>query len=254
MSPDTHVSVIIPVYNGARFLAEAIESVLVQKAASCEIIVVDDGSTDDSKAVALGCGGSVTYHYQPNAGVAAARNAGLTHARNAIIGFIDQDDRWAADKLAVMLPILATDPSLDAIYGLTIQSVLRPDPTGKNVENEGKPHFNWLLGAALFRRRVFEQIGRFDETVRYYTDDTDFFLRLRESGLRIHYTEQVALYYRLHGDNTSLKMPTARRLFFVEALKRSLDRRRRANEMTLSPLPEFARSAAKEPEPNDSGE
>ncbi len=254
MSPDTHVSVIIPVYNGARFLAEAIQSLLDQQAGRCEIIVVDDGSTDDSKAVALGYAAAVTYHYQPNAGVAAARNAGLAQARNAIVGFLDQDDRWAADKLALMLPVFATEPAPDAIYGLTIQTVLRPDPSGEIVEIEGDPHFNWLLGSALFRRRVFEQVGHFDETVRYYADDTDFFLRLRESGLRIDYTEQVALYYRLHGDNTSLKMPTARRMFFVEALKRSLDRRRRANEMTLSPLPEFTRPGAKEPEPNDCGE
>jgi glycosyltransferase involved in cell wall biosynthesis len=245
MSTDTRISVIIPVHNGERFLSHAIQSVLDQRIASCEIIVVDDGSTDNSKVVAQRYPGAVTYHYQPHAGVAAARNAGLARARNAIVGFLDQDDRWAPDKLAVMLPVFATDRTLDAIYGLTIQTVLRPDPTGKMVEIEGDPHFNWVVGSALFRRRVFERVGNFDETVRYYTDDTDFFLRLRESGLRIHYTEQVALYYRLHGDNTSLKMHTARRMFFVEALKRSLDRRRRANQITLSPLPEFARPSTK---------
>jgi glycosyltransferase involved in cell wall biosynthesis len=249
MSESTLVSVIIPVHNGESFLADAIRSVLGQQHSPLEIIVVDDGSTDRSAETARHFGRQVRYHYQQNAGVASARNTGLEHATGSIIGFLDQDDRWAPDKLRIMLPCFQADPAIDVIYGMTVKTtVLREKETGRVIERFGEPYFNWVLGSALFRRPVFTRIGGFDEAVRYHADDTDFFLRLRESGLRIQYIDHVALYYYLHGGNTSLNTDTPRRMFLVEVLKRSLDRRRSADDMSISPLPDFVRSAVEKPD------
>jgi glycosyltransferase involved in cell wall biosynthesis len=247
VSRTTLVSVIIPVHNGEPFIAEAIASVLAQRHRPIEIVVVDDGSTDASAAIVRAQGKAVRYRYQPRAGVAAARNAGLALAAGDLIGFLDQDDLWAKDKLAVLLPRLAADPRLEAIYGLTSRIVM-------GQREAPAPVFDWHLGSALFRRSLFSLIGRFDETVRYHADDTDFFLRLRESGARIDYVDRVTLTYRTHGGNTSLAMGGPARVFFVEVLKRSLDRRRKAADMSVSPLPEFVHRLAAGAQPEENHE
>jgi glycosyltransferase involved in cell wall biosynthesis len=239
--PGPLVSVVVPVHDGERFVAEAIDSVLAQQHRPIEIVVVDDGSTDGSAAVVRAFAPEIVrYRFQPNAGVAAARNAGLAASAGELIGFLDQDDLWTFDKLAVLLPRFEGDPALDAVYGLTLHTGLGPRATGS-------PTFDWHLGSALFRRSVFERLGELDESVRYFADDIDFFLRLRESKARIHFVDHVTLRYRLHGGNTSLHMSTPSRQFFVEALKRSLDRRRRAGDMSVSPLPDFIRNLAAGP-------
>ncbi|MFM6154726.1 MAG: glycosyltransferase family 2 protein, partial [Sphaerospermopsis kisseleviana] len=99
------VSVIIPVYNGDRHLAQAIESVLNQTYQPFEVIVVDDGSTDNSANVACSYK-EVHYLYQPNQGVAVARNTGISQARGEFIAFLDQDDLWTPDKLTVQVDYL----------------------------------------------------------------------------------------------------------------------------------------------------
>jgi len=247
VSRPAFVSVIIPVHNGETFIAEAIASVVAQRNLPLEIVVIDDGSTDGSAAIVRAHGDAVRYRHQPRAGVAAARNAGLALAAGDLIGFLDQDDLWPEDKLAVLLPFLAANPRLEAVYGLTSRIVV-------GQRQAPAPVFNWHLGSALFRRSLFARIGTFDETVRYYADDTDFFLRLRESKAGVAYVDRVTLIYRTHGGNTSLTMGGPPRAFFVEVLKRSLDRRRRAADMSVSPLPEFVRRMAAGAQPEDDHE
>jgi glycosyltransferase involved in cell wall biosynthesis len=238
------VSVVVPVYNGEAFLAEAIASLLAQRHPAIEIVVVDDGSVDGSAAVARRFGEPVQYHAQQHAGVAAARNAGLLQACGELIGFLDQDDLWAEDKLEVLLPYFAADDSLEAVYGLT-------RCVGVGARAGAPPQFDMNLGSALFRRSLLECLGGLDETVRYFADDTDLFLRLRERKARVAYVDRVTLTYRLHGGNTSLNMSTPPRIFLVEILKRSLDRRRHASDMSVSPLPDFIRALTAPPRSED---
>ena len=111
------VTVIIPVYNGEEYLAEDIESVLGQTYHPLEIIVVDDGSTDDTATVASRFKELVRYIYQPNSGPAAARNRGLKMARGEVIGFVDADDLWVENKLDLQLGLLADNPSVQIVIG-----------------------------------------------------------------------------------------------------------------------------------------
>src|SRR5436309_14667644 len=110
------VSVVIPVYNGERYLADAIQSVLDQTYRNFEVIVVDDGSTDRSAEIAKRFGEAVRYVYRTNGGVCKARNAGIAAARGAYIAFLDQDDLWLHDKLAAQVAYLDSHPEAGAVY------------------------------------------------------------------------------------------------------------------------------------------
>ena len=229
------VSVVIPVFNGERFLREAVESVLAQKYAPLEIIMVDDGSTDGTADVARSLPETVRYLHQSNQGPAAARNRGIEHAQGSLIAFADADDLWPEDKLALQLPYLMRDPAAEIVMG-RIQQVLLSE-TG--AENFAEPAFSVNLGSAIIRKSVFERIGLFDETMRY-SEDVDWFMRAREGGAAIVTIDAVTLLYRQHDQNMTRGKSTSE-LNVLKALKRSLDRRRESTGFA-SALPTFNRS------------
>ena len=104
MTKPNLISCIVPVFNGERYLAEALDSILAQTWRPLEVIVVDDGSTDGTAHIAAGYGAEVSYIHQANAGPAAARNRGLDAARGEFIAFLDADDLWHKDKLSARWP------------------------------------------------------------------------------------------------------------------------------------------------------
>lgn len=110
------VSVVIPAYNRARRLPQAIDSVLAQGVAGLEVIVVDDGSTDDTRSVVEAYGDRVRYTYQSNAGVGAARNTGMRQATGEFVAFLDSDDRWHAFKLSAQLALLDQRPDVGLVF------------------------------------------------------------------------------------------------------------------------------------------
>lgn len=219
------VSVVIPVFNGERFLREAVESVLDQQYSPLEIIIVDDGSMDDTATVARSLPETVRYLYQTNQGPAAARNRGIEHARGDLIAFADADDVWPPAKLELQLPHLIKDPVLEIVMGKT-QQVLLSDTVdgGTRAEEFGEPAFSVNLGSAVIRKSVFDRVGLFDEAMRY-SEDVDWFMRAREAGAAIMTLDAVTLFYRQHEQNMSRGKSTSE-LNVLKALKKSLDRRR----------------------------
>jgi glycosyltransferase involved in cell wall biosynthesis len=113
------LSVIIPTHNRAAFVADAINSVLAQQAENLEIIVVDDGSGDNTAEIVKSFGPPVRYVYQANAGPSSARNRGVELAQGEFLGFLDDDDLWSSEKLAIQLPRLLDDPKLEIVLGHT---------------------------------------------------------------------------------------------------------------------------------------
>ncbi len=214
------VSVVIPVFNGERFLREAVQSVLSQKHSPLEVIIVDDGSTDGTENVARGLPAPVRYLHQTNQGPAAARNRGIEQAHGSLIAFADADDLWPPDKLELQLPCLITDPAIEIVIG-RIQQVLLGQT---QAEEFGEPAFSVNLGSAVIRKSVFERVGLFDETMRY-SEDVDWFMRAREGGAAIMSIDAVTLFYRQHEENMTRGKSTSE-LNVLKALKRSLDRRR----------------------------
>lgn len=238
-SKDRLISVIIPVYNGERYLGESIESILAQDRRPIEVIVVNDGSTDNTETIARRYADHIIYIRQENRGPAASRNRGLQMSHGDIIGFLDADDLWSENKLSVQLARLAEDRSVEIVVGLSQPMRLRTETEGKAMfEKWYDPFCALLLSAALFRNSVFEKVGLFDETLQY-GEDTDWFMRVRERGISMAIIQEVSLYYRRHESNMTLDS-TARNRFFVKALKKSLDRRRKEGQGSVSSLPKLA--------------
>ena len=200
-SANPFVSVIVPVYNGAKFLSEAVASIRRQNYHPMEVIIVDDGSTDETAELARSLGKDIRYAYQRNSGPAAARNKGLEMARGDIIAFLDVDDLWPPNKLQIQVTRLINDPNLDVVLG-RVKFIKLPGAPEINIQFESPDStlVNAYLGSGVFRKSAFGRVGNFDETLRY-SEDQDWFLRAREQSISIVIIEQVILYYRLHEHN-----------------------------------------------------
>ena len=205
------VSVIIPAYNGDRYIAEAIDSVLTQTHDNYEIIVVDDGSTDDTARVVRQYGDRLKYLEQANQGVAASRNLGLAAARGNYIAFLDQDDVFLPHKLATQVALLDNDSTL----GMVNSGWEIVDETGRiraAVQPwQQIPHLScanlviWkpvFLGAMLFRRSWLERTKGFDTSLSQ-TPDVDLVMRLAMLGCPAAWVEQTTVKYRQHDANAS---------------------------------------------------
>jgi glycosyltransferase involved in cell wall biosynthesis len=217
------VSVVIPAFNRAHFVADAIASAHAQDVEAMEIVVVDDGSTDDTAGVVASSARPVRYVRQEHGGVSRARNRGLAEARAGLIAFLDSDDVWPAGSLRHRLDVLAAHPEADLVYG---KAQLRRQPGAPRIrlqaDDEVVAHPSF--GSILARRSAYERVGGFDETFRG-SEDVDWWCRAQERGLVIVRTDEVVLEYRLHGGNMTAAVDANRRFLF-RALKQSLDRRR----------------------------
>jgi glycosyltransferase involved in cell wall biosynthesis len=218
------VSVIIPVYNGEAFLAEAIESVIAQTYQPIEIVVVDDGSTDESAEVAQAYK-EVQYIYQENSGVAAARNTGLSATKGSIMAFQDADDVWVKDKLKIQVQYLLDHPEVDITIP-NIKNFLEGEiscsaETRQNLLEPGQIP----LGSIVAHKKVFDQIGGFD--IRYECgSDFEWHVRARNLGVTMKILPDVLLHRRIHASNISFKSPAANEAIRLKIFKESMMRRR----------------------------
>jgi len=227
------VSVVIPVHNGERYLADAIDSVLAQAFHAIEIIVVDDGSTDRSGVIARGFGPPVQVHRQENGGTAAARNAGVGLARGDFLAHLDADDLWTEGRLVRQIEAFEEQPELDIVSGHLRQffSPELDEEIRDRIANPTEPMPGHHLGAMLIRRSVQEIVGPF-ETCWKIGQDMDWYLRgVVEKGLRMLMLPDLVLLRRLHETNKGI---THRELFAqrMHILKASLERRREAERAT----------------------
>jgi glycosyltransferase involved in cell wall biosynthesis len=210
------VSVIIPVYNGDRYIVKAIESVLKQNYRDFEIVIIDDGSIDNSfellQPYLESNRARIRYQKQENQGVAAARNLGLKIARGSYIAFLDQDDYFFPDKLEAQVNYLENNPTI----GMVHSGWQRVDADGNllgTVEPwQNSPQLdlrNWLLwkpvllGAMMFRRQWLNDVGGLDTQFKQVCD-LDLVWRLSLAGCQTGWLRQLTLYYREHDSNDSL--------------------------------------------------
>jgi len=204
------VSVIIPTYNSARFLTEAIDSVLAQSFKDFEILVIDDGSTDETKAVMQRYGSPVRYIYQANAGVAAARNRGIELSRGKYVAFLDADDAWFADKLETQLDALAKHADCRACYSaftvadhhMNSIDIRRSNRQGRAIDD--LLSLGNLIGTpstVLCERPLFEAVGGFDPEMSQCAD-WDMWVRIA-SHTEFLYIAEPLVKYRQHDGNMS---------------------------------------------------
>ncbi|HKP24727.1 MAG TPA: glycosyltransferase family A protein [Dongiaceae bacterium] len=219
------VSVIIPVYNGSKYLAATLETVLGQSYPLHEIIVIDDGSTDSSPSILSGYGERLRVTRQSNRGVAATRNVGLQQASGELITFIDQDDLWPVDRTKILVEALQADPKAQVATGLVDILYERARPASP-LDNFSTTMREYFVGSLLIRKEVFDILGPFHTGIGY-ADDVDFMMRRREANIATVYVDQVTLKYRLHEENTSGDRDVTNR-HLMAALRESLQRRRKA--------------------------
>lgn len=187
------ISVIIPAYNRASFLEEAIQSVVNQNYFAqdafvpFELLVVDDGSTDNTEKIVKSFGDKVTYHFLEHKGVSAARNLGLDLAKGEYIAFLDSDDLWKEEKISAQMNFIKAFPEAKVCY---TEEIWIRRGVYVNPRNKHRKYSGWIfekvlplcllsLSSALFRREVFKEIGKFDEELPA-CEDYDFGIRLAQ--------------------------------------------------------------------------
>lgn len=197
------VSVIVPVRDGERFLEPALASIVAQRYRPLDVVVVDDGSVDSSRAIAESFAArapEVRVLDQPNAGPAAARNRGLGIARGDLVTFLDADDEMMPDRLDFQVAYLLDNPDVDAVIGreaIAVEPGVEPPQWVRGLD-PGRPSYQPL--SLMVWRRWFEQVGSFDES---YTigEDTEWLSRLVTRGGCLDRVEQVTVRRRIHGNN-----------------------------------------------------
>jgi glycosyltransferase involved in cell wall biosynthesis len=227
------ISCIVPVYNGERYLAEALDSILAQTYGPLEILVVDDGSTDRTSEVVAGYGSAVRTLHQPNAGPAAARNRGIAAANGAFLAFLDADDCWHPAKLERQMTRFAARPELEASVTLA-QNYWIPELQAEAERHRDRrysqPVPGYVCQTLLARRALFEAIGEFDSLTydreHPLGEDNDWFLRAREHGAVIELLPEVLLQRRLHLSNLSHHHRDELPDVLLDVVKKALDRRR----------------------------
>ncbi len=222
------VSVVITAYQCARYLGQAIESVLVQSRPAQQVIVIDDGSTDDCATVVHAYGPQVQYMYQDNQGIGPARNTGLRLAAGHWLALLDGDDYWTPNKLADQLAAAAADPQLEALFG-HIQSFVSPelDPAEQaRLRAVPGPMPGYCASTLLIRRGAFWRVGAFAE--QYGVGEfVEWYGRAMEAGVRAQLLPGTLAWRRQHANNTT-RRNSSKRPDYAHVLKAMLDRRRAA--------------------------
>lgn len=219
MNDQPLVSIIIPCYKQAEYLPAAIDSALAQTYAPIEVIVVNDGSPDDTEKVALSYGDRIVYVARPNGGLSAARNTGIARARGQYLKFLDSDDHLHPEQIAWQVKTLAGREDVAALTATRLYRDGKPEeyldhipqarallPDLFRSHDWGAP-IAWLFPAALVRTA-----GGFDESLRF-SEDWEFFIRLGLAGAQLAVDPRIGCYYRQRAGSMSANrtgMATAR--------------------------------------------
>ena len=220
------VTAIIPAFNGQRFLRSTLDSVFSQDYPNAEVVVVDDGSTDDSASIAQSYP-QVRYIWQANQGPAVARNTGIAAARGDLLAFLDQDDQWLPNKLTVQVDYLLCHPEVG--YVLAWQHLflepgsVAPPSHADAIDKDEVGHFPSTLVA---RREVFDLVGGYGPDTPP-AENADWFSRANDAGVAKAILPQVLALKRFHDSNSGRNTDLVRAKV-LRALKASADRKRAA--------------------------
>jgi glycosyltransferase involved in cell wall biosynthesis len=209
-----NISVVIPAYNVAPFIAETLDSVLAQTRRDFEIIVVNDGSTDGTDAAIAPYRDRIVYRTQPNGGVMRARNAGIEAARGRTIAFVDGDDLWESRYLEVLAGMLDADPQLGVAYPNAVffgspnfSGRLHQDvfPVADPVTFDRVMRREcYVFGSLVCRRSAIDEVGGFDEALQGQgAEDLEMWLRLLWGGVRFRFSREPLVRYRWRHDSLS---------------------------------------------------
>ncbi len=205
-SRSIQISAVITTYNSGALLEEALESVLAQTRQPDEILVIDDGSTDDTAERIKRFGDRIRYHWQENGGTSQVRNLASRMVRFPWIAFLDADDLWLPERLEVQEAWLRDHPDCEAVFG-QMRNFAHP---GMESQYDVRMHHldQWLPGwcpsTMLIRRETLVRSGGFDEGMRN-AEMVEWFIRIREAGVNLQMIDVPLARRRLHGANKGLQ-------------------------------------------------
>jgi glycosyltransferase involved in cell wall biosynthesis len=198
-------SVIIPVFNGAMLVDDAIDSILKQLDPPDEVIVIDDASTDETPQKLAALVPRITVLQGRGEGPSAARNLGIAVARGDFIAFLDHDDLWPPNRHRMLLAALQADPGTDASVGRVRLRADHGDCPAIFRQLDGG-HWPGILMSCLYRRRLIEAVGYFDVSMRF-GEDNDYYQRQLETGMSVVHCNIDSLIYRRHRSNATNSAP-----------------------------------------------
>ena len=227
------ISVIMAVYNYGRYLREAIDSALGQTYSNYEIILVNDGSMDETEEIALSYGSRIRYHLQEHQGLSAPKNQGVRLARGEYITFLDVDDIWPEKRLQMLTTPFLNDMEIEMTFG-RLRNFVSPEAVGKKemFESVSEPMNGICPGTMLIKKNSFLKVGYFkpEWTV---TEFLDWYLHAKELHLKTAWVQDLVLERRLHQNNNTFVQRGQLSSEFARALKTSLQRQRE-KKSTLS--------------------
>jgi len=234
-NPPILVSVIVPVYNGEKFIAEAIDSIKSQKYPGIEIIIIDDGSTDRTKRIIDSYKDDVRYYFQKNKGPAAARNVGIQKSRGSYIAFLDVDDIWPQGRLELLLNVFIKNRQWEIVLGH-----ICTEKSGQISVPEKllQPYIMPLFGCGMFKRGIFDKVGLIDESLAF-SEDHDWFLRVKEKKILLTIIKEVTLIKRAHRENMTSEK-NWKGVDILKVLRQSIKRRKRENKDSTPELPKLS--------------
>lgn len=200
------VDIIIPAYNQGHYLKECVESALAQTWENIEVIIVDDGSTDNTAEVGQSFDDPrVTYIYQDNKGLSGARNTGIENSTGEFVSFLDSDDLFLPTKISKLMGLFTDNPELGLCAGDSILIDDAGEPIGKTY-GDGMPNRpeEWLngnrihVGSVLVKKVWLDEVEPFDENLRA-CEDWDMWLRLAMVGCQMKWLPETVSKYRVHG-------------------------------------------------------
>ena len=222
------ISVIITCFNREEYIREAIDSVLCQSLENCEIIVIDDGSTDNSAEIIRTYGNRLRYFHQNNKGASCAKNAGIELARGEYISFLDSDDAWTPDKLHLQMNHFKASSGIDILHGYARQFVnpgLSPEERSQ-LYCPAEPMPAPTSGTMLLKKATFERVGDFRADLLVGIE-VEWHLRAKNMGLSMVTLPDILLLRRIHKTNSGTTQRAARQQH-LSILKENLDRRRQS--------------------------
>jgi len=220
------VSIIVPVYNGERYLTATLDSIHAQEYRTFEIVIIDDGSVDGSAEIAK-VSGPVRYLYQRNQGVASAWNAGFAAARGELIAFLAQDDLWTPDKLDTQVEYMVSHPHIQytvakARYFLEPGCII---PSGLREELLEGDHVAYIVETMVARKSLFDTIGGFNTDLAT-SQDVEWFARVKDADVPMSVIEKVLLHRRIHDHNLTYQVHLSGNKDLLGIMRQSIERQR----------------------------
>lgn len=230
------ISVIIPVFNGSNYIASAIQSVLSQNYPHIELVVIDDGSVDQTADIVKSFGPLVQYYYQENRGLGAARNAGVRYSTGDFIAFIDHDDLWLPNKISVQMDVWKDNRMRDPLVFAQLQQFISDEldeADRKKLSLSKQTITGCCASALLLSRKRFEETGNFFE-LKSVGEFIDWYQRVCLKEIPCVTVDEVLVKRRIHLSNMGRQKALYERTGYLKVLKAGLKRKRQKDEADVN--------------------